>query len=186
MHFKTTLTLKLTLFLSIVIICIGCEDNFKNIQDFNKTTFFPVGEAQNIYTQYIDSGRIKAILVSPQMFDYSNVYNSYIEFPSGVSLTLYDEFKNENTVEADYAISYNKTELIDLRGNVVITTHQGRKLEADQLYYDQKNDWFYTLGKYKASTDNDNFTQGIGVDFDSKLNTVKAQNSYAESIKKEN
>ena len=59
-------------------------------------------------------------------------------------------------------------------------------MEADQLYYDQKRDWFYTNGRYKASSNKDNFTQGIGVDFDGQLNIIKARNSYAESLKNDN
>ncbi|MTG97099.1 MULTISPECIES: LPS export ABC transporter periplasmic protein LptC [Myroides] len=171
--------------LAIVFALTSCEDNFKNIQSLNRTSFFPGGEGENIYLQYVDSGRVKAILVSDKMLDYSNVANQFTEFPEGVHVTFIDKNDQKTTVVADYAISYSKTELIDLQGNVVITTQDGKKLESDQLYYDQKNDWLYTEGKYKASTDKDNFTTGVGIDFDSKLSVIKAQNSYAESIKQE-
>lgn len=173
-------------FILTVIILSSCNNDLKDIRAFNQTSFFPVGEAQNIYLQYVDSGKVKAILVGEKMLDYSNVSNSFTEFPQGVHVTFFDKDNNKNTVRANYAKQYTITELIDLQGDVVITTYDGRKLEADQLYYDQKNDWFYTLGKYKASTDKDNFTQGIGVDFDSQLKVIKAKNSYAESVKKEN
>ncbi|MHC5200655.1 LPS export ABC transporter periplasmic protein LptC [Myroides sp. LJL119] len=173
------------LFLVASIVLSSCNNDLKQIQAFHQTSFFPVGEAQNIYLQYVDSGRIKAILVGDKMLDYSNVSNSFTEFPQGVHVTFFDKDNNKNTVRANYAKQYTITELIDLQGDVVITTFDGKKLEADQLYYDQKNDWFYTLGKYKASSDNENFTQGVGIDFDSKLEIIKAKNSYAESIKKE-
>lgn len=164
---------------------ISCNDNIKDVQALNRTSFFPGGEGENIVLQYVDSGRVKAILVSPKMLDYSNVLNQFTEFPKGVHVTFFDINNNKTTIVSDYAISYSKTELIDLRGNVVITTYDGKKLESDQLFYDQKNDWLFTEGKYKASTDKENFTSGVGIDFDSKLTTVKAQNSYAESIKNE-
>lgn len=167
-------------------LILSCESNFKDIQKIHdKAPFYPAGIAENMHGQYVDSGKVKAILVSDKMLDFSTVQYKFIEFPEGLHLTFFDNNNNKNTVVADYAISYTATELIDLRGNVVITTHDNKKLESDQLYFDQKRDWFYTNGKYKASTDKDNFTQGVGVDFDGKLNVIKARNSYAESIKKE-
>lgn len=173
-------------FLVLGFCTFSCESKFKEIQRFHTVTFFPAGEVENIHLQYIDSGKVKAILVGKKMLDYSNVAYPFTEFPEGAHLTFFDNNHNKNTVVADYAISYSKTELIDLRGNVVITMHDGKKLESDQLYYDQKNEWLYTEGKYKASTDKDNFTQGIRIDFDSKLKTIKAKNSYAESLQNDN
>lgn len=173
-----------TLLIAIISISLfSCESKFKEIQNFNKVSFFPASEVENMRGQYIDSGRVKAILVSPKMLDYSNVKYPFTEFPKGIHLTIFDQDNNKNTVVADYAIRYTKTDLIDLQGNVVITTHDGKKLNSDQLYYDQKNEWFFTEGKYKASTDSENFTRGIGVDFDTKMTKVKATDSYAESVK---
>lgn len=179
-------SISILLFILLSFSLFSCESKFKEIQQINKVTFFPAGEAENMRLQYIDSGRVKAILLSPTMLDYSNVKYPFTEFPKGIHLTFFDADNNKNTVVADYAISYTKTELIDLQGNVVITTHDGKKLESDQLYFDQKNEWFFTEGKYKASTDKENFTKGVGIDFDSKLKTVKATNSYVESINKQN
>lgn len=180
---------KKTLFISLLLSSISfvsCESKFRDIQKIHdKAPFYPAGIAEKMRGQYIDSGRVKAILVSEKMLDYSTVKYKFTEFPEGINLTFFDNNNNKNTVVADYAIQYTATELIDLRGNVVITTHDNKKLESDQLYYNQRLDWFYTNGKYKASTDKENFTQGVGVDFDGKLNIIKARNSYAESIKKE-
>ena len=114
--------LSILFFFTIAVSLFSCESNFKEIQNFNKVSFFPASEVENMRGQYIDSGRVKAILVSPKMLDYSNVKYPFTEFPVGIHLTIYDKDKNKNTVIADYAIRYTKTDLIDLQGNVVITT----------------------------------------------------------------
>ena len=163
----------------------SCESNFKDIQRINKISFYPSGEADNILLHYVDSGKTKAILKSSKMLDYQQVKHPFTEFPEGIHLTFHDAELNKNYVESDYAISYTTTELIDLRGNVVITTHDGNVLEADQLYFDQRNNWIYTEGKYKISDKDQSFTQGIGLDSDSEFKIIKAKNSYAESIKKD-
>lgn len=171
----------------LALVSVNCESKFKEISNIHtKAVFLPDGIAENINLQYLDSGKVKAVLLSEKMLDFSKAKYAFTEFPDGIHLTFFDNNNNKNTVISDYAISYSTTELIDLRGNVVITTHDNKKLEADQLYYDQKRDWFYTTGRYKASTDKENFTQGVGVDFDGKLSVIKARNSYAESLKKDN
>ena len=57
---------------------------------------------------------------------------------------------------ADYAIVYNKTDLIDLQGNVILITPQNDSLFADQLYYDQKQEWLFTNQqvRLKSATSN--------------------------------
>lgn len=78
------------------------------------------------------------------MLDYSNRDFPFSEFPDGVNLTLYDDNKNQNIIVADYAIVYDETHLIDLQGNVIISTPAKDSIFADQLYYDQKNEWIFT------------------------------------------
>ncbi len=182
---KKSLLIKWGLLFLTFPILLSCESNFKDIQRINKVTFYPSGDAENILLNYVDSGKTKAILKSTKMLDYQQVKYPFTEFPTGIHLTFYDDEFNKNYVVSDYAISYAITELIDLRGNVVITTHEGNVLEADQLYFDQKNNWIYTEGKYKISDKDQSFTQGIGLDSDSEFKTIKAKNSYAESIKKD-
>lgn len=127
-----------------VTMFFSCKNNFKEVQKIGVKQNMPLGEAEHINLKYTDSGRIKANLMSPKMLDYSNRPFSFSEFPEGVTLHLYDDKKNKTIVVADYAIVYNLTDLIDLRGNVIITTETQDSIFADQLYYDQKHDWVFT------------------------------------------
>ena len=140
---------KSAIILLCVIVLFSCESDLKKVQKLSETSFIPTGEADSINLKYTDSGKIKSILKSPKMLDYSNIQNAFTEFPKGIHLTLMDEKGNKSTVVADYAISYKKTEIIDLQGNVIITSHDGKKLETSQLYFDQKNEWFFTEKLFK-------------------------------------
>jgi hypothetical protein len=73
-----------------VLLMVGCESNFKEVQKINFSEFMPSGEAENFNLKYTDSGRIKSILVSPKMLDYSNVEFPFTEFPKGINVTMYD------------------------------------------------------------------------------------------------
>jgi len=106
------------------------------------------------------------------MLDYSNRDFAFNEFPEGVNLTLFDENQRESTVVSDYAIVYEQTNLIDLQGNVVLTTHDGDILYGEQLYYDQVKSWLFTNQPVKFNT-KDQIINGNG--FDSNMDFTQAK-----------
>ena len=110
----------------------------------------PIGIADTINLKYSDSlGILAANLISSKMLDYSNRAFGFSEFPNGIELIIYDKDKNKSKIFADYAIAYNDTDLIDLRGNVILATHNGDSLFAPQMYYDQKTEWVFTNDNVK-------------------------------------
>ena len=133
----------------IVTLFLGCESNFKEVQKSNFSEFVPSGEAEKINLKYTDSGRITAILVSPIMKEYATVDFPFTDFPKGIDVTLYDKNNKRTIILADYATSFKSTNIIDLQGNVKITSQDGQILETDQLYFDQKNEWFFTEKSFK-------------------------------------
>ncbi|HRB70583.1 LPS export ABC transporter periplasmic protein LptC [Flavobacterium sp. WV_118_3] len=165
-----------------VTVFFSCESNFKDVQRINAVPFSPIGEAENVNLKYTDSGKIKAILVSPLLLDFSNLKYPYTEFPKGVFVTLFDERGNKSYVESDYAITYAKTDIIDLQGNVKITSSDGKVLQTEQLYYDQKNEWFFTE-KYFKFTDANSYLEGKGIDFSKDFSVMNAQQNRGEISK---
>ncbi|MBJ7880787.1 LPS export ABC transporter periplasmic protein LptC [Gelidibacter salicanalis] len=135
--FNIVIAFAMTMFFS-------CKNNFKEVQQIGVLQNEPIGIAENMNLKYTDSGRLKANLISSKMLDFSNREFSYNEFPDGILLNLYDERNKKSVIVADYAIVYNDTDLIDLRGNVLITTETKDSIFAQQLFYDQKRDWVFS------------------------------------------
>ncbi len=156
------LNIAITLF--VMAMFFSCNNNLKEMQDTSITKNEPIGVAENIHLKYTDSGKVKAILKSPIMYDYSNREFAYNEFPDGVYLELIEDGK-KNIVVADYGIVYNKTSIIDLQGNVKITTHENDTLFAEQLYFDERKEWLFTNKPVKFRTGSD-VTYGNGFDSD--------------------
>ncbi|PZR05413.1 MAG: LPS export ABC transporter periplasmic protein LptC, partial [Flavobacterium psychrophilum] len=52
---------------AFIALLYSCESNFKDVQRINSVAFSPSGETENINLKYTDSGKVKAILVSPLM-----------------------------------------------------------------------------------------------------------------------
>jgi LPS export ABC transporter protein LptC len=169
-------------FLSAIIIVslvLGCESNFKEVQKSNLSEFVPSGEAEKINLKYTDSGRITAILVSPIMKEYASVSFPFTDFPKGIDVTLYDKNNKRTIILADYATSFKTTNIIDLRGNVKITSQDGQILETDQLYFDQKNEWFFTEKSF-TFTDPKGSSKGQGIDFSKDFNVINSQRISGE------
>ncbi|WMI68500.1 LPS export ABC transporter periplasmic protein LptC [Mangrovimonas sp. YM274] len=155
-----------------VTLFFSCQNNLKEVQKIGISQNKPIGEAEHINLKYTeklsDTAKMKANLISPKMWDYSNRKFSFTEFPEGIYLTVYDDDYNKNVIVSDYAIVYNETDLIDLQGNVVLSTYSKDTLYADQLYYDQKNEWLFTNGKFTLRSGSE-VTKGSGLDSDSNF-----------------
>jgi lipopolysaccharide export system protein LptC len=166
-----------------VTVFFSCESNFKEVQRINAVAFSPSGEADNIDLKYTDSGKVKAILISPKMLDYSNAKYPFTEFPKGVHVTLFDDKGQKSYVDSEYAITYARTDIIDLQKNVRITSSDGKLLQTDQLYYDQKNEWFFTEKHFKYTDESGGYLEGPGVDFSKDFKVFNMQKSKGEVTK---
>ncbi|RZJ76083.1 MAG: LPS export ABC transporter periplasmic protein LptC [Flavobacterium sp.] len=171
---------KLLFLLVLVAIISSCESNFKEVQRINSVAFSAAVQAENINLKYTDSGRVKAIMVSPLMMDYSNLEYGFKEFPKGLHVTLKDTDGKETVVISDYAIQYDNTEIIDLQGHVKITGSDGQVLTTDQLYYDQKNEWFYTEKRFNFTDAEGGHLEGPGLDFSKDFKVFNMQRNTGE------
>ena len=166
------------LVMAMAIFC-GCVSNFKEVQKINYSEFVPSGEADKINLKYTDSGRITAVLVSPKMREYASVDFPFTEFPKGINVTLYDKNGKMTFIKSDYATSFKQTNIIDLKGNVKINSQDGQTLETDQLYFDQKNEWFFTEKSFKF-TDPKGVSNGKGIDFSKDFKVINSQSIAGE------
>ena len=128
----------------LIALFYSCLDNSQALIDINSYEDEPVGTAFDIRLVYTDSMRVSAILTSSKHIDYTNLSFRYSEFPEGVKVIFFDKNDNQNEVTADYAILYESTKLIDLRGNVLMKSSNGAELTSDQIFWDSTNDWIFT------------------------------------------
>lgn len=163
-----------TLIAFSIACSFSCEGNFKDVSKIYRREFVPVSEAETINLKYTDSGTVKIILKSAKMLDYSNVRFPYTEFPEGLHLIAYDEKGNISNIYANYGISYPKTDIIDLRNKVKIVTHDNKILETEQLYYNRKDEWFFTDEKCKFSNQNGDFSYFQGFDCSKDFKIINA------------
>ncbi len=169
---------------------LGCMDSYERVGEEAQKEIFPQGVAQNFTLTYTEtkekmesedteSTKVIAVLTSPLSKDYDNLRFKYRTFPKGLQVEYFDKENNKSTITANYGIIYSNTNLIDLQGNVVIETYDGKKLEAPQLYWDRTNDWIFTQEKFKYTNPEDGtIMDGEGMDFNRDFSFFNAHRTY--------
>jgi len=100
-------------------------------------------------------------------------------------ITFENNGKDSTTILGDYAISYSKTLITELKGNVVIINHTDQsKLYTDQLFWDQNTDYFFSEKKFTLISP-DNTIKGVGFESKKDLSKFLAKKLSGEIITKE-
>ena len=171
-------TMKINLrFLKSAILAItgialfSCEGNYQDIQRLGRSDNAPIAIGEQVDVKYTDSGRVVTNLKAPLLHDFSNLDYPYQEFPKGVEVWFWNEANEVSKVKADYAIRYDQSSLVDLQDNVVLITSDSLELMADQVYWDQKNQWVFTDRPYRIRFKDGSYNDGQGFDSNEDFTT---------------
>ena len=166
----------------------SCGNDAKEVRDFLSDKNLPIGIAEDIYNVHTDSGRVDLKLSAPILNDYTNrKKHPYNEFPKGIKIVTIDKKKDSIVITGDYAITYNKTSISEIKNNVVIINYADyKKLLTDQLFWDQKTKYFYTEKPFTLITKTDTI-YGVGFDASEDLKEfMSKQNKGSIHINKDN
>ncbi len=175
---------------SMAMLFYSCEDKYERVGDEAQKKVYPRWIAENselVYSELneplegedVKSAKNIAVLRSPITYNYENLIFPYRLFPEGIEVDFFDDRGEKNKVRADYGIIYSATNLIDLQGNVVLETPDGKKLETPQLFYDQDNEWIFTEEVFKfTNPDDGTIMDGEGMDFNKELSFLNAHKTY--------
>jgi LPS export ABC transporter protein LptC len=144
--------------LFVVAMFFSCANSVKEVNDFLADKNLPVGESEVVRHVYKDSGRIVFRMNTPLLYDFSNRdAHPYFEYPKGIKVvTLSATGKDSTTVTSNYAKSFNKTQISELIGNVVVVNHSEKSmLKTPQLYWDQRTNYVFTEKKFSLIIDGD-------------------------------
>ncbi|HLV93164.1 MAG TPA: LPS export ABC transporter periplasmic protein LptC [Aequorivita sp.] len=164
--------LKSVMALLIAVTLFACEGNYQNVKKLNLSDGEPIAVGKNVNFKYTentdynntDTARLITNLLAEKLLDFSNLEFPYKEFPNGIEVHFWNEEGKKSTVNSDYAIQYDNTDLVDLRENVVVVTADSITLVAQQLYWDQKNKWVFTDQPYRIKFKDGSYNEGARFD----------------------
>lgn len=183
---------------TMAMLFLSCTDNYKRVGEEAVKKVYPRGVVEDFVLTYtelpeklglqeIGSSKVLAVLSGPIREDYEQLIFPYQTFPKGLLVEVFNEKNERTTIEADYGVLYSSTSIVDLRGNVIIKSDDGKKLETSQLYYDRGNEWAFTQEKFKFTNPEDGTVMdGEGMDIQKDLNFLNAHKTYGLMLIKEN
>lgn len=150
----------------------------QEVRDLLTEKNLPIGVAENVYNIHTDSGRVDLKFTTPILNDFSNRKNHpYSEFPKGVRIVSIDKDQDSLIILGNYAISYMKTNISEIKGSVSIENIKDQKrLLTEQLFWDQKTKYFYTEKAFTLYTESDTI-YGVGFDASEDLSMFTAKNN---------
>ena len=151
----------------------SCSNDTQKVRDFLASKNLPIGVAKNANHVYKDSGKVTSKLITPLLHDFSNrKQHPYNEFPKGIKIINFNTNGLDSvTITGNYALSYNKTKVSEIKGNVVVLNHtEQSKLETTQLFWDQKTNYFFSEKPFTLTTQKDTI---YGVGFECKEDLSK-------------
>lgn len=176
---------------------LGCQDTYERVGEEKVEPVYPQGVARDFELTYTESPialnsqdstetRIIAVLRSPVSEDYTNLQFKYRTFPEGMRVEHYDDQGRMSVIEADSAIIYDQTNLVDLRGNVRMETFDGKILQAEQLFWDRSLEWIFTEQRFTLTNPEEGTVlSGSGMDFNRDFTYFNAHKTGGEMLVKE-
>ena len=161
--------------LGILILCflISCGSDKKeyvNAPLDNET--MPSMRDDSVTMLISDSGLIKYKLITKDWEFFENAKDPHWYFPEGIYVEQFDtSFQKQTSLKADTAWNFTLRKLWRLKGNVFIENIQGETFSTDELFWDEKEQKFYSDKYIEIKRPEKLMLKGIG--FESNLNMTQ-------------
>jgi LPS export ABC transporter protein LptC len=126
---------------------ISCRNSIEEIKALTPDLNLPDQSGKDIEVQYTDSAKLLLKFKTPLMKRYLNKEEGpYYEFPDGIDVIFYDKSERlQSQVTAKYAIYHDKTQIWDVRNDVVAKNLQsGEQLNTEELFWDMGKKQIYS------------------------------------------
>ena len=163
----------------MVAMLFSCGNDFEAVNDFLADKNLPISVTKNISLVYTDSGYVKNKLKAPLLYDFKNrTKHPYQEFRKGIKIITFDKQHDSTTITANYSITYGNTQISEIRGNVIVFNHaQKLTLKTEQMYWDQKVNYFYSSKKAILTSPKDTIVGLEGFDSNADLTNASMMNN---------
>ncbi len=166
---KLTTIKNILLFVPLLLL-FSCENDIEKVKLVTTKTKAPSESATNIEILYSDSAKVK-VKVTAKKMDHYITDDPYLEMPEGIKVEFYDDTLHVTShLTANYAIKYEKKNIMEARNNVVVVNEKGDQLNTEHLIWDENTEKIHSPDFVKITTA-DEIIYGNG--FESNQNFTK-------------
>ena len=149
--------------LCLLVFLSACVNDMAEVAAIIEPMTLPVVEEVNARLIYTDSARVKVKLEAPRLLHYTGE-DPYLEFPKGVHVRFYTQTGDiESELTANYAISFEKKDIMLARNDVVVINNKGDKLNTEELSWSKKHHRIFT-DEFVTITTEDEVIYGHGLE----------------------
>ena len=151
---KTYLRLCLFLF-GIVFVGSGCVNDLEKVEAIMEDELLPVEVADSIQIIYSDSALLKVILEANHLERFLGE-NPYLEMTEGVHVRFFNSLGEvESELRSNYAVSYENTDIMEAKEDVVVVNKKGETLSTEHLVWEEKTERIHTEEFVKITTEDE-------------------------------
>lgn len=136
----------------LVLIFVSCSNDPKLVQEFVSSEVLPIEKIEGAEMLHTENGKLKVKIVATTIERFNNQQPQLV-FSNHLVVYFYnDSALVQSTLKAEYAEINDEKKLMTAKENVILTNIAGKKLESEELIWDEKNNKIYTDKKVKITT----------------------------------
>lgn len=136
----------------LVLIFVSCSNDPKLVQEFVSSEVLPIEKIEGAEMLHTENGKLKVKIVATTIERFNN-QEPQLVFSNHLVVYFYnDSALVQSTLKAEYAEINDEKKLMTAKENVILTNIAGKKLESEELIWDEKNNKIYTDKKVKITT----------------------------------
>ena len=165
----------------LLLVCSCMKNNDKEIKDVEELQESASLEMSDVHSQVTDSGFINYDFEAPNMLQYDNEEEPYIDFPNGLKFKMYSAQGTtiKSRIRCNNARYMKNAKVWILNNDVEAMTAKGEILNTEQLYWDTQQHRIYSEKFVKITTQHQVIT-GVGFESDEKLSKYEIKRPGGE------
>lgn len=158
----------------VMLFSVSCKkNNLEIVRSLTETDSLPNVRVWDLHTVYTDSGKIKVVVEAALVEKYSYEDNNDVYFPSGIHVNFYDSLGQPGSnLTSKYAIYHQDDRLWEASDSVVVINSDGKILETELLFWNEKEERIYSPTFVKITTTED-VTHGEGFEADQAFEVMR-------------
>lgn len=129
-----------------ITMLFSCENKMSEIDKLTSKDINTDNHIESLDMIYTDSGIVKLRLKAPLLIVHEDKEEPHKEFPKGLEVFFFKDRDSvvENYLKANYGMNYEKKDLTEVRGNVIVVNDKGDTLKTEKLFWDSKKKLIYS------------------------------------------
>ena len=134
------------------VIMISCTNDPKLVQEFVSDKEQAIEQVLGAELLHTENGKVKVKVIAGKIERFANRQPQLV-FSEGLKVLFYKDSLNlQSTLLADNASMDEEKNIMLARNNVELISNDNKKLETEELIWDEKKNKIYTEKKVKITT----------------------------------